>query len=230
MLFRHKPTLEAAWERAEALLGAQKTADAETVMAQALTEVEKKEGVQSANYFSGIEYLATCQMAGGITERAIATLQRGCAQPQPTDTREQCFRLASHRSGATEECDDQCDIAPTERIVPRRRGVSTAAAASTSVRAPQPPQPDGFRRNLSRGNRAFLPVLPVEFLIEGIIEKHAAEIEQGGAGRHENQALEPAFAAENPAGEAVGPDGGQVGGPAQDEQGAQVGGGIKRRR
>ncbi len=86
MLFRRKPTLEAAWERAEALLNAQKTADAETVMAQALTEVEKKEGVQSANYFSGIEYLATCQMAGGITGRAIATLQRGCAQPQPADS------------------------------------------------------------------------------------------------------------------------------------------------
>lgn len=77
--------MEAARERAEALLERGKTADAETVMAQALTEIEKQQGTQSADYFLGVEYLASCQVAGGLIERSIATLRRACLQPYPSD-------------------------------------------------------------------------------------------------------------------------------------------------
>lgn len=85
MLFRRKPTLEAARERVEALLERGKTADAETVMTQALAEIEKKQGPQSADYFTGVEYLASCQIAGGLAERSAATLRRACSQPIPSD-------------------------------------------------------------------------------------------------------------------------------------------------
>lgn len=81
MLFRKKPPIEAAWEKAQKLLQAGQTAEAEGV----LTEALKNTPEDTEGYFSGVEYLATVQYLGNMPDRSMKTLLDGCDKPEPKD-------------------------------------------------------------------------------------------------------------------------------------------------
>jgi tetratricopeptide (TPR) repeat protein len=81
MLFRRTPSVNAAWEKAQALLQADRTAEAESL----LTEALKNTSPNTEAYYSGVEYLATVQFLSNMPDRSMQTLLSGCAQPEPAD-------------------------------------------------------------------------------------------------------------------------------------------------
>ncbi len=89
MMLNQKPSMHRAWEQAQMLLQAGKTADAEELLQDTL----KNAVPESEPYFSGVEYLATVQLLGGIIERALETLKEGCARPEPADKEARKQRL-----------------------------------------------------------------------------------------------------------------------------------------
>ena len=61
----------------------------------------------------------------------------------------------------------------------------------------------------------------VEFRVEGVVQKHSAEVEQGDAEKEEGNLCQILAAAQQPAGEAIGPDRWQVGDAAEDQEHAK---------
>lgn len=89
MLFRRKPQIEAAWEKAQTLLQAGRTAEAEEMLTGAL----KNTPDNTEAYFAGVEYLATVQYLGNMPDRSMQTLLEGCNKPEPVDSEARKQRL-----------------------------------------------------------------------------------------------------------------------------------------
>src|ERR1044071_10364770 len=65
-------------------------------------------------------------------------------------------------------------------------------------------------------------MLPVEIEVERVVQVHPADVNAGRAKSHEEKRRDRAAPAKPPAREAVGPNGGQVRGAAQHQQGAPI--------
>ncbi len=89
---------------------------------------------------------------------------------------------------------------------------------------------DGFReanspsrpmRYLPRWDGAVGRVFLIPFRIEGVVHRHAAQVEQADASNDPAEFSGPPASAEKPADGDIGPDGGEVGDAAEDEERSQ---------
>ncbi|MDA9924933.1 hypothetical protein N9E25_16560 [Verrucomicrobiales bacterium] len=76
-------------------------------------------------------------------------------------------------------------------------------------------------RYLSRRDGAFGRIFLIPFRIEGVVHRHAAHVEQADASNDPAEFSGPSSTAEKPADGDVGPDSGQVGDAAEDEERSQ---------
>ena len=92
------------------------------------------------------------------------------------------------------------------------------AAAKQQHRAQQP---DRAGRDGAGRNRAFLAMRGIEADVAGVVQEHAADVEQARAAAEHGEPRPRSAPGQQPAREAIRPDGGKIGDPAEDQQGAQ---------
>ena len=65
-------------------------------------------------------------------------------------------------------------------------------------------------------------MLPVKCRVEGIIKIHAGDVQKGRSDADQCEAIHRSLPAKNPSGQAIGPNGGQIGDAAEDQHRPQV--------
>lgn len=105
-------------------------------------------------------------------------------------------------------------------------GIGTAAAdhhAGAAEQEDEADAPSPAQGDATGGDGAFGAVLAVEGDVGGVIEDHAAGVEKGGAeGDPEESEIGERATGEEPGGEGVGPDGGEVRNAGEFEPGEEM--------
>src|SRR5688572_19774759 len=89
-------------------------------------------------------------------------------------------------------------------------------AGQSQTKTGKAPDKNRALGNSSAGNRTLRAMLPVKIDIESVIQKHSGGVERTGPNAEENQRQDRPAPSKQPAGQTIGPDGGEIGAAGQN--------------